>query len=222
MTSLDVSERHGAPGPLGDALKSGTRAWHARAERSGVMAALLDRSIRPPAYVALLFNLLSLYETLESVMAGLPLALGRAEDWMPAPRSAALRHDLQSLETLGWHAPPVVEAATATYIQRLQAMSVSAPHRLIGHAYARSLGDLHGGQILLRIVRECPHLPAGCSTRFYELGDVQLIAEQRMRFRAQMHALTLSADQAADVLDEACWSFEQHCQLFDQIQSRHA
>jgi heme oxygenase (biliverdin-producing, ferredoxin) len=222
MTSFDMSECQGAQVPLGDALKSGTRVWHARAERSGVMATLLDRSIRPPAYVALLFNLLQIYEALERAIAGLPAALGRAEDWMPAPRSAALRDDLQSLARLGWPAPPAAEVATSTYVQRLHTQSVQAPHRLIGHAYARSLGDLHGGQILLRIIRECSHLPAGCSTCFYELGDGQAIADLRFRFRAQMHALTLTAEQAADVLDEACWSFERHCQLFDQIQTQHA
>jgi heme oxygenase (biliverdin-producing, ferredoxin) len=222
MTSFDMSECHSAHVPLGDALKSGTRAWHARTERAGVMATLLDRSIRPPAYVALLFNLLQLYEALEVAVADLPAALGRAQDWMPAPRSAALRDDLRSLAQLGWNAPAVVEPATAGYVERLHTQSVRAPHRLIGHAYARSLGDLHGGQILLRIIRECSHLPAGCSTCFYELGDGQAVADLRLRFRAQMHALTLTTDETADVLDEACWSFERHCQLFDQIQKSHA
>jgi heme oxygenase len=205
--------------PLADRLKSRTLDVHRRAERSGVMGELLAGRIRPAAYAALLSNLLVLYETLELALDARGEVLRRLGAAPPAPsRVRALRDDLDSFARAGWSAPAAPAAATAVYVRRLSAIDAAGAHRLIAHAYVRTLGDLHGGQILMRLVREAfAWLPPGEGTRFYEFGDAARVQALREAFRSGLAAIQLPIALADEVVAEACWSFEQHCMMFEQI-----
>jgi heme oxygenase (biliverdin-producing, ferredoxin) len=210
-----------SPMPLADRLKSRTRELHQRAERSGVMGELLAGRLRPAAYVALLSNLSALYQALEAALDLHAPALGRLGAALPAlGRACALQDDLDSFARAGWAAPAAALAsATAVYVQRLRAIDAASAHRLIAHAYVRTLGDLHGGQILMRLVREAFALAPGEGTRFYEFGDAARVQALRNDFRMRLAAIELPPALADEVLAEACWSFEQHCWMFEQIES---
>lgn len=188
-------------------LKAATRTLHVRAERSGVMAALLSRTIDREAYVALLANLQAIYDAMESSPEGLP---------MPLARSTALADDLRAF---GRPAPAVVPA-TLDYVQRLRSLHGANAHRRWAHVYVRCLGDLHGGQILARLVREHFGLGGADGTRFYDFGDDDRVRALRDDLRAQLASLPLDAAQADEVVAEAVWAFEAHCRIFEQIRPR--
>lgn len=195
---------HHEPESLPQRLKAATRALHARAERSGVMAELLSRAIEREAYVALLANLQAIYAAMESAPEGLP---------PPLARSAALAADLRAF---GRPAPAVVPA-TLDYVQRLRSLDGANAHRRWAHVYVRCLGDLHGGQILGRHVREHFALDGADGTRFYDFGDDDRVRGLRDDLRAQLASLSLNAAQTDDVVAEAVWAFEAHCRIFEQI-----
>ncbi len=196
-------------GALLQRLKADTRALHARAERAGVMAALLSGKVTRHQYVALLANLQAIYGALEASLE----AQGTLTAMPALARSAALAADLRGFEA----APQTMVPATLEYVERLRAQSSADPHRLWAHVYVRYLGDLHGGQILSRLVQK--HFADVDGTSFYDFGDDANVHALRTDLRTQLAALSLGVVQADDVVAEAVWAFEAHCQIFEQIQA---
>ncbi len=193
-------------------LKAATHEWHARAERSGVMAQLLGGTISRDAYVGLLANLQALYAALETGL----------QNHAPEPllsrlaRSAALQADLTAFGATVAPALPLTPS-TLAYVARLQSLGSAQAHRLWAHVYVRYLGDLHGGQILSRIVQERFALRG--STHFYEFGDAQAVQALRTALRQRLCNLGLDSGQANETVAEAVWAFEAHCKMFEQLQA---
>jgi heme oxygenase (biliverdin-producing, ferredoxin) len=200
-------------------LREGTRAWHQRAERSGAMAALLDGRLPRERYAALLHNLSVIYEALEAALAS-----NHREPWLAGLDLAALRR-LPALQAdLADPADPADPAdsppptpplpAALAYAQRLQRLGAAHDAALLAHAYTRYLGDLHGGQILARIVRDAY---PGFGTAFHHFGPAQQVLALREHLRGVLAAAPLPAGAAARVVEEACWSFAQHVALFEAL-----
>ena len=195
-------------------LKFATRDLHARAEHSGVMAELLKGRIGRQAYVALLANLHAIYAALEPMLG----PLGSADAFGSLARTAALESDLRAFD-----AEPVtrLQPATLDYVERLRGLGTATRgHRLWAHVYVRYLGDLHGGQILHRLVRE--RFASIGGTRFYDFGGDAEVGRLRHWLRGRLASTGLDDRQGDDVVAEAVWAFEAHCRLFEQIQASQA
>lgn len=202
-------------------LKAQTRDLHLQAERSGVMGDLLARRLSRGAYLALLHNLLALYEALEAAQSHRQdelRALG--VDLPDLGRSAALRNDIEKLAAPGRGALPPLEAITETYVQRLQAIDARG---LLAHVYLRCLGDLHGGQILAPLLRTLFGLhgdAAAAGLAFYDFGDETTLHQMRRSLREQLACCPVDAAQAQQLVDEARWGFGAHIELFEALQQR--
>lgn len=205
-----MSDQHAEALP--QRLKAATRELHARAERSGVMAELLAGTVSRGAYIALLANLQALYGALETAFGH---ATGERPNLAALSRSAALAADLHRFGA----SAPAPAPATLDYAARLHALRDAGAHRLWAHAYVRYLGDLHGGQILSRMVRQ--RFAPVDATRFYDFGDDAQVRLLREGLRTQLAALRLDAAQTGEVVAEAVWAFEAHCRIFEQIQARN-
>jgi heme oxygenase (biliverdin-producing, ferredoxin) len=220
-----TAARHTEPNGLTARLKQATRALHTRAERSGVMVELLQGRIGLAPYCALLRNLHAIYAALESALdahgaddAGAPLR----RLWPPALRRLPhLERDLQHLHTGDWRAAYPLVPAADVYVERIRALSHSAPELLPAHAYVRYLGDLFGGQALARLVRGRFGLPGDDGTAFYRFGSKQEVEQLRHALRAGLDALVLGPAQDAAFVAEACSAFERHIHLFDELQARY-
>lgn len=202
------------PGLLSSQLRSATGQLHQAAERAPLMAALLRGELDHAGYVALLTQLLSLYQALEEGLdrhAALPEIAGF--DFAALRRVPALLSDLQ---TMG--APPApLQPAARQYRQRLQALAGHDPLLLIAHAHVRYLGDLHGGQLLRRALGKGVLALPPTATRFHDFGTADDVAAAIRRFRTALDALALDGPRRQQLVDEACWSFEQHRKLFDEL-----
>jgi len=207
-----------ATNELPERLRLETRDLHARSERSGVMAQLLGQRLSRAGYCALLRNLHAIYAALESALAG------RADDPMvaalnPAPlaREGALAQDLEALHGTGWRVELALAPAAQAYVRRLLVLSGGHSPVLVAHAYVRYLGDLHGGQVLKRLVSQNLGLAAGVGTGFYDFGADARVIELRQAFRQGLARIRVSLPQADQIVAEARWAFEQHVLLFEQL-----
>ncbi len=208
---------------LPERLRLETRDLHAATERTGAMAALLGGRLARPAYCAMLRNLHALYAALEAALRE------RQHDAAIAPlqaqtlqREPALAADLTALHGPQWASDIHLQAATVGYVQRLQTLAQTGSAALVAHAYVRYLGDLHGGQILKRLVArgaglaEDAAVPAA-GTQFYEFGDDAHVRALRQQLRHALGALPVSVAEQDRIVAEARWAFQQHQQLFEQL-----
>jgi heme oxygenase (biliverdin-producing, ferredoxin) len=200
---------------LPERLREATRTLHARAERSGAMGALLAGRLPRERYLALLVDLEALYGALEPALEACA-----TQPWLQAldraalARRAALAADLAPERTATSSGLPGPSLPMLAYTRRLTALGEACDAALLAHVYTRYLGDLHGGQILQR--RIAAAYP-GIGTRFYEFGDDARVQALRGGLRAVLSGTPLGAAEQQQVVDEACWSFEQHARVFEAL-----
>lgn len=210
--------------PLLERLKAETRALHAQAERTGVMAELIRRRLPRAGYIALLANLRLIYGALEAAQHRLQAVLRTAGVGFPdLARAAALQQDLACFaDGRAPAAGPAREAAAivpaaSDYAQRLAACDAPA---LVAHLYVRCLGDLHGGQVLAPLVREQYALGdhAG-GTAFYDYGDDAAVRRLRTAWREQIARYGAGGTHDDRIVAEARWAFAAHVRMFEQLQA---
>jgi heme oxygenase len=196
--------------PLSQRLHDATRALHRAAECTPVMQRLLRGELGPEDYAALLAQLLTLYRPLESALARHADRDGFAAFGFPALfRVPALEADLARLG-----APPsVLPPATRRCVARLRSLDRRRPTLLVAHAYVRYLGDLHGGQVLRRVVTRALGTQ-GRDLRFHDFGPPARVAAAIVRFRSALDALPLGEETAQALVGEARWAFAQHLAWF--------
>lgn len=203
---------------LPERLRLGTRELHRQAEHTGFMAELLAGRVQRHTYCVLLRNLHAIYAALEAALqqqthdAVAPFKAGALH------RCHALALDLHVLHGEKWaHDLPLLPAAQ-TYAQRLHALSAPGAHALVAHAYVRYLGDLHGGQVVRRQVARSLCLTGDEGTRFYDFGSVDEVLALRLMLRTGLAQWPAGPDEIDLIVAEACWAFEQHHALFEQLQ----
>ena len=203
---------------LAQRLKLETKDLHAATERSGAMAQLLAGRLPRAGYGALLRNLHAIYTALEAALQQAPAhaAVQRVHD-PSMHRAAALAADLQSLHGPHWAHEILVQPAALAYAQRLHLLAQAQSPMLVAHVYARYLGDLHGGQILKRLVARS-YGPAA-ATAFYEFGDDTQVLALRQALRRALADLPITAAEADAIVEEARWAFVQHQHLFEELAS---
>jgi heme oxygenase (biliverdin-producing, ferredoxin) len=204
-------------------LKDATHELHRQAERSGVMAELMQGRISRENYCLLLRNLQPLYAALEIGLDAHQADPNVQRLWRPELRRLpALEQDLGHLHAgAHWGRDlPLLDAAVE-YAQRLARLARTDPVLLIAHAYLRYLGDLHGGQMLARIVRQCFGLQGELGTAFYAFGggDAQQLEQLKWDFRVGLDALVLTTEQSDAVVGEACEGFRLHGRVFAEVQA---
>ena len=212
-------------GALPERLRLETRALHAATERTGAMAALLAGRLPRAGYVAMLRNLHAIYAALETTLqAHAGAAAVAALQGASLQRTALLADDLATLQGPAWADELPLTEGALHYAARLQSLQVlaatAAAPALVAHAYVRYLGDLHGGQVLQRLVARHYGLPdeAGAAgTRFYDFGPTPQVLALRQQLRAALGSLPFDGAEQDAVVAEACWAFEQHQRLFTEL-----
>lgn len=201
---------------LSTVLRTETRDLHLQAERSGVMAALLRGQLPLEGYGAMLAALLEIYTALEEGIEQNATHPAIAALRHPGlARRAALTSDLAVLRRLGF-APVEPIAEAKTYAAHLRAVASDAPVRLVAHAWLRYLGDLNGGRVLERVVRERLGVPDGAMA-FYRFPALSDPAAAAVAWRLSLDALDADAALQSLLVNEARDGFRRHIAMFEAL-----
>jgi heme oxygenase (biliverdin-producing, ferredoxin) len=203
--------------PLSTRLRQETKQAHTRAERSGIMRALVTGKMERSAYIALLANLHPVYVALE---AGLRRH-GRHPLVQPIHHEAlfrvpSLERDLVALAGPEWKTTVRRVAPAAEYAGRIEAAD-KAPWLLVAHSYTRYLGDLSGGQILKRLIQEQLGPDGPSATTFYEFPEIPDPDGFKQAYRAALDALPFDQAQQDQVVAESLAAFDLNARLFEAL-----
>ncbi len=180
-------------------LRERTHVLHREAERAGFVADLLHGRATRAGYAIYLRNLLPMYEAMEDLIGAGALPSERCAFGDPRlARAEALRRDLR---TLGNDRAGVILPEAAAYAAAVEASGAG----LVGHAYARYLGDLSGGQILKPFLARSLGL-APDQLSFYDFPGVD-IAACKASLRSALDTVAPGSPDAACVVDAAMAAF---------------
>lgn len=207
---------------LSTLMRQRTEVLHRRAERSGVIAAILAGTVSRRAYALYLRNLLPAYETMEAGLRrhGESPGIGALAHQNP-PRTDSLIADLDCLEGTGWRRTLPLLPRGQRYADRVAA-AADSPNGdlLLAHAYTRVLGDLNGGRILRRRLLQrfgsafqavaftafpgIPDLPAFAKSYRTALDEAgRRVVNREAVVREAEHAFLLNIEVAEDVMSES-------------------
>jgi heme oxygenase (biliverdin-producing, ferredoxin) len=198
-------------------MRARTAELHARAERSGIVAAILAGHVSQSGYALYLRNLLPAYQAMERALLRSLGRPGIGEIAQPLVyRARSIAEDLANLAGPGWAARLPLLPSGERYATRVAWAGRGHSALLIAHAYTRYLGDLNGGRILRqRLVRLFgPDFRAVAFTEFPGISDVGAFASS---FR---QALDRAGDRVTDVeclVQEAAIAFEMSIRLSEDV-----
>ena len=204
-----------APG-LAAALRERTAASHARAERGGLVAAILSGTVTPLGYALYLRNLLPAYRAMEDALwCHRALPGMRYMSQTSLRRAARMEADLGLLRGPNWPLALPLLSTGRRYAECVRRAGDARPELLYAHAYTRYLGDLYGGQILRRhlVRRFGADFRATAFTEFPEIEDIRRFAAG---FRAALDEAGRHLADSGPVLEEAAAAFELNIVLSEE------
>ena len=194
-------------------LRRETEALHHQAERSGYINVILRKNAAKEGYALFLRSLEPAYRALEAALErDADHAILGLFDWPPLFRRKAIDDDLSSISGQHWQEIlPVLKEAKA-YAERIELVGAEAPHRLLGHAYVRYIGDLSGGQIVKALLAKNPGLHSEM-LGFYDFPSINDARGYKDRFREALdRAGDMTTDQG-EIVDEALIAFQLNIDL---------
>jgi heme oxygenase (biliverdin-producing, ferredoxin) len=220
LEKTDAAGRLIRPAGLLEALRERTRELHTQAERSGIIADILQGRATRHDYALLLHNLLPVYLALERHLVRRGMSPPVAPIVRPElMRATALEQDISSLSV---HASDVtVLPETATYIDAIEQASGGDGSRLVAHAYARYLGDLSGGQIVKRLLSRSLNLPASALS-FYDFPAIADIPAFKSEYRASIDRAGDESEDFEAIVEEGARAFELNIALSVALQAKAA
>lgn len=202
-----------AGGALATRLRQETESLHRQAERSGYINVILRKQATREGYALFLRNLAPAYAALEAALEGdADDAVQGLFDWPPLFRQKAIAADLTAISGPAWQdLLPVLNEANA-YADRIEHIRLDAPHRLLGHAYVRYIGDLSGGQIVKALLVKEPGLEARM-LGFYDFPGIADAEAYKEKFREGLDQAGDMTSDLGDIVDEAMIAFQLNIDL---------
>ena len=223
MRSADTETQVDAPGPaaadlsLTQMMRDRTHRLHARAERSGIVNALLRGKASRYSYALLMRNLVPAYQALEAGLDAhrhLPDMRGIARHELY--RIPALTFDLTELFGHEWDVALPLLPAGAEYGRRVAIAAEGDGARLIAHAYTRYLGDLSGGQVLKRLLLSSPGLRLQ-EVSFYDFPLIDGIEDFKKHYRCSIDGYAASRPDLEMIVGEAVTAFEMNIAVSEAV-----
>lgn len=207
---------------LSVSLRECTATAHETAEQSPFMARLLAGDLDLAAAADYTGQLWFVYQALEDAVrahAGQPRLVAFADPRLE--RLAAIETDLAELQGPDWRENLGAGPAAQRYVTRLAQLSGSGDVLgLIAHHYTRYLGDLSGGQVISRMLRQHYGITER-GVNFYDFDSIGKIKPYRDGYRENLDALGLETADAAHLIAEANQAFALNGQLFRELAQRH-
>ncbi len=219
-TSLDAHPNSPAvPIKLSALLRDCTSASHRIAERSGMVADILTGKATPIGYALFLRNLLPAYQALEAG-SRVDLQLAGVDTILPPElfRAAMIECDLVSIVGGDWHRSLPLLANGTGYADQITRARAADPALLLAHAYVRYLGDLSGGQIMMRLLARTLELGVH-QLSFYAFPAIANLASYKTGYRRAIDTLEFDPMRQAAIATEAVAAFEMNITLSLEVQA---
>eukprot|EP00946_MAST-07B_sp_MAST-7B-sp1_P003788 g3788.t1 len=212
------------PRPLSKDLKEGTRKSHRAAENVHFVRNFIKGRINKDIYKRMVVCLWHVYRALEEECrknSSNPI-YGSLHFPTELERVPALEEDLAYYFGSGWrnHQDVVAcSACTQEYVDRIREVGASSPNLLVAHAYTRYLGDLSGGQVLMRVAKKAMQLPAdGRGTAFYRFPAMKQSARQfKKQYRLLLDGTKVKPEDADLIVAEANLAFVMNMRCFEEL-----
>lgn len=181
-------------------IKDLTWEYHKNAERQDFVKLLLSGNIDEKLYATYLYNQLICYGKLEEYC----LESSLFHDTLNLPRAPHIFYDYRALWTdIG--NPPVQTESTKAYVEHLETIR-GENEKLYAHVYVRHLGDLSGGQM---IMRKTPGPNRYYIFKHGEIKEYKRIVKERVESYLNLYEV--------NVLPEAIFCFESATKLFKEM-----
>lgn len=185
-------------------IKEITMEHHKNAERQEFVRILMSGNIDEELYATYLYNQFQCYSVLEKY--GLHNSLFR--DTPGLLRAEHIHYDYMHLWTdIG--APPEITESTKEYIDHIETIQDEAM-KLYAHIYVRHLGDLSGGQM---IMKKTPGPNRYYKFKHKEVGDYRRIVKETINSYLNVYEHS--------VVPEAMFCFESATKLFKEMKKLH-
>lgn len=199
-------------------LREGTKASHAKAEKTAFIRSFLKGQIDRDAYGRFLISLYHVYSAMEEELERRREhpCLSRL-DFPELHRKASLERDLAFFHGPDWRRHLAPSPAARAYVQHLREVSSTTPELLVAHCYTRYLGDLSGGQVLKGIAQRAMDLPGDSGTSFYVFEDIDDEKSFKALYRRRLDELPIDDAMAERIVVEANMAFNLNVALFEEL-----
>ncbi|MBA0127688.1 biliverdin-producing heme oxygenase [Haloechinothrix sp. YIM 98757] len=202
---------------LSQALRSATSEAHDRAHRSRYMTELLAGSLSIESYAQLAGQYYFVYHTLEEATRAMrhhPLGGRFALDELT--RLPALSADLAYLLGPGWRTAIDPLPATRRYCKRMRAVAFDSPAGLVAHHYTRYLGDLAGGQVVRRLLRDTYGITDD-GALFYRFDRITNPHAFRTTYRALLDSSPWTDRERRSIVEESLLAYELNIAVLGEL-----
>ncbi|HVW41293.1 MAG TPA: biliverdin-producing heme oxygenase [Amycolatopsis sp.] len=194
--------------PFSATLRESTRTAHDRANNSPFMTRLLDGALPLADYGRLAAQYYFVYEAIEAASdtmrdhpTGGPFVFDELR------RLPGLAADLEALLGPDW--PAVIDPVPATedYVRRIRTVAHDWAGGYVAHHYTRYLGDLAGGQVVRRLLKDTYGVE-GPGALFYRFDGIESVPAFRKHYRALLDAAPWDAAERTRIVNEVRVAFE--------------
>lgn len=198
-----------APAVFSTTLREATWDNHNAAEQTTYLRDLVSGRVDRAGYADMVAQHYFAYVVLEEAGEAMrhdPVAGGFVDDALI--RVPALEQDLAALLGPDWRALITPNDATRRYCDRMRELCFTWPGGFVAHHYTRYLGDLSGGQYLVRAIEKRLGLDAQTGTAFYDFTAVADLTAFKVAYRARLDAAPWSAEERARIITETALAYD--------------
>ncbi|RJL31677.1 heme oxygenase (biliverdin-producing) [Bailinhaonella thermotolerans] len=203
-------------GPFSEVLKESTWPSHEEAADGRYITWLLGGRLSRDGYAEMLAQHYFAYAALETAardLAGHPVA--GAFVIPEIYRVPALERDLEFLYGAAWRDRISPSKPTRTYVARIEQVA-EWPGGYVAHHYTRYLGDMAGGQVIRRRMRETYGLERR-GLESYVFDDVPSLPAFRKDYRARLDALPFDEAERRRVIRETRLAYQLNIEIMDEL-----
>jgi heme oxygenase len=206
--------------PLSALLRQSTRDEHDAANSERFIEELMSGALTRAAHADLSAQLLVVYEALEEASVAVrDDERGAGLVFNELTRVPAIERDLTYLYGPAWREEIRILPATRLYADRVREIGGSLPH-YAAHSYTRYLGDLSGGQIVKRMMKQHYGLDEE-GLAFYTFPDIPKVKVFKDAYRNELDQLDLDQDEVAATVAETHHAFHLNRAVFTELAEIH-
>ncbi|HJQ46623.1 MAG TPA: biliverdin-producing heme oxygenase [Amycolatopsis sp.] len=194
--------------PFSATLRESTRTAHDRANNSAFMVRLLDGELPLADYGRLAAQYYFIYEAIEAASDAMrEHPTGGPFVFDELRRLTALAADLEVLYGPDWPAAIEPVPATEDYVRRIRTVAHDWAGGYVAHHYTRYLGDLAGGQVVRRLLKDAYGIE-GPGALFYHFDGIESVPAFRKHYRALLDSAPWDAAERTRIVTEVGVAFE--------------